>query len=49
VLAKTQARDWMTLEPENTLYLELAAERVVIELAPDFAPRARPQREGTCS
>jgi peptidylprolyl isomerase len=30
--------DWRTLDPANTLYLDLAAGRVVIELAPDFAP-----------
>ena len=30
-----------TPDPGNTLYLELAAGRVVIELAPRFAPRAR--------
>lgn len=31
--------DWRTLDPANTLYLQLAAGRVVIELAPDFAPQ----------
>ena len=31
-------RDWRTLDPANTLYLDLATGRVVIELAPDFAP-----------
>ena len=30
--------DWRTLDPASTLYLELASGRVVIELAPDFAP-----------
>jgi cyclophilin family peptidyl-prolyl cis-trans isomerase len=30
--------DWRPLDPENTLYLELASGRVVIELAPYFAP-----------
>ena len=30
--------DWRTLDPANTLYLDLAAGRVVIELAPGFAP-----------
>lgn len=39
VLAASQPSDWRQLDPENTLYLELAAGRVVIELAPDFAPR----------
>ncbi|MGH9381588.1 MAG: peptidylprolyl isomerase [Thermoanaerobaculia bacterium] len=31
--------DWRALDPENTLYMEIEAGRVVIELAPDFAPR----------
>jgi peptidylprolyl isomerase len=39
VLAASQPGDWRPLDPENTLYLELAAGRVVIELAPEFAPR----------
>jgi peptidylprolyl isomerase len=30
--------DWRSLDPARTLYLELAAGRVVIELAPEFAP-----------
>lgn len=39
VLAASKPSDWRPLDPENTLYLELPAGRVVIELAPDFAPR----------
>jgi peptidylprolyl isomerase len=39
VLAASKAEDWRPLDPENTLYLELARGRVVIELAPVFAPR----------
>ncbi len=39
VLAASRPGDWRTLDPENTLYLELASGRVVIELAPEFAPR----------
>lgn len=31
--------DWRALNPESTLYLELEKGRVVIELAPDFAPQ----------
>jgi cyclophilin family peptidyl-prolyl cis-trans isomerase len=31
--------DWRPLDPDNTLYMELPAGRVVIELAPAFAPR----------
>ena len=38
LLAATKPRDWRPLDPENTIYLELAAGRVVIELAPAFAP-----------
>ncbi len=30
---------WRSLDPENTLYLELESGRVVIELAPQFAPQ----------
>jgi len=39
VLAASKPGDWRTLAPENTLYLELPTGRVVIELAPDFAPQ----------
>ncbi len=39
VLAAAKADDWRPLDPENTLYLELAGGRVVIELAPRFAPQ----------
>jgi peptidylprolyl isomerase len=38
VLAASQPSDWRPLDQENTLYLELAAGRVVIELTPAFAP-----------
>ena len=38
VLAASQAADWQGLDPENTLYLELGSGRVVIEMAPNFAP-----------
>jgi len=37
-LAATKPSDWRPLDPENTLYVELPAGRVVIELAPAFAP-----------
>lgn len=39
VLKTSQASDWRPLNPENTLYLELEKGRVVIELAPAFAPK----------
>jgi len=38
ILASAQPDDFRTPEPENTLYLELASGRVVMELAPLFAP-----------
>jgi peptidylprolyl isomerase len=38
VLAASTPADWRPLDPENTLYMELASGRVVIELAPAFAP-----------
>ena len=39
MLAAAGSADWRAVDPENTLYLELASGRVVIELAPAFAPR----------
>lgn len=38
LLDASSASDWRTLDPADTLYLDLATGRVVIELAPDFAP-----------
>jgi peptidylprolyl isomerase len=38
VLAASTAADWRPLDPQNTLYLQLATGRVVIELMPQFAP-----------
>jgi peptidylprolyl isomerase len=39
ILASSKPGDWRALDPENTLYLEFATNRVVIELAPEFAPK----------
>ena len=39
VLEASKPSDWRTLDPQNTLYLELESGRVVIELAPQFAPK----------
>ena len=39
ILAATTPADWRPLDPENTLYLQLPQGRVVIELAPAFAPQ----------
>src|SRR5438034_7363981 len=38
VLARSKPADWRALDPEQTLYVELASGRVVIELSPSFAP-----------
>ena len=35
----TSSADWRPLDDDNTLYMELPGGRVVIELAPAFAPR----------
>lgn len=39
VIAASKPSDWHALDLQNTLYLELASGRVVIELAPMFAPK----------
>ena len=39
LLTASKPGDWRPLDPENTLYLELTNGRVVIELAPTFAPK----------
>ena len=38
LLAASQPTDWRALDPDDTLYMELPGGRVVIELAPQFAP-----------
>ena len=38
IIKASAATDWRTPAAEDTLYLELESGRVVIELAPDFAP-----------
>lgn len=38
VLAGSSASDWRTPDPQNVLYLELPSGRVIIEMAPEFAP-----------
>jgi len=40
IIAQSQPSDWRALDPQQTLYLDLPAGRVVIELAPQFAPQA---------
>jgi peptidylprolyl isomerase len=39
VIAASKSADWRSLDPQNTLYLELPTGRVVIELNPAFAPK----------
>jgi peptidylprolyl isomerase len=39
VLESAKASDWRRPDPANTLYMDLAAGRIVIELAPRFAPK----------
>jgi len=39
ILAASAPSDWRPLDPQQTLYLELPSGRVIIELAPEFAPR----------
>lgn len=38
VLAASTASDWRALDPQNTIYMDLPSGRVIIELAPQFAP-----------
>ncbi|KGQ19613.1 Peptidyl-prolyl cis-trans isomerase [Lysobacter dokdonensis DS-58] len=39
ILDASPKSDWRTLDPDRTLYMQLPAGRVVIELAPTFAPQ----------
>jgi cyclophilin family peptidyl-prolyl cis-trans isomerase len=38
VVKASKPADWRALDPENTLYMDLPTGRVIIELAPTFAP-----------
>jgi len=38
IIGASPAGDWRAIDPENTLYLDLPGGRVIIELAPAFAP-----------
>jgi peptidylprolyl isomerase len=38
LLKNSPASDWRTLDPQNVAVMELPAGRVIIELAPDYAP-----------
>ena len=39
VIKASTPADWRALDPANTLYMDIAAGRIVIELAPEFAPQ----------
>lgn len=39
IIERSQPSDWRPLDAQNTLYMELPAGRVIIELAPAFGPR----------
>jgi peptidylprolyl isomerase len=39
VIAASKPGDWVPLDPQNTLYVELPAGRVIVALAPQFAPQ----------
>ncbi|MGD0490620.1 MAG: peptidylprolyl isomerase [Steroidobacteraceae bacterium] len=38
ILAASRPEDWRPVNPDDTLYVDLAAGRVIIEMAPRFAP-----------
>ena len=38
IIKGTTAADWRDLDPQNTVYVELPTGRIVIELAPNYAP-----------
>jgi peptidylprolyl isomerase len=38
ILEQSPAEDWRPVDPENTLYMQLPGGRVIIELAPEYAP-----------
>lgn len=39
LLDRSPASDWRALDPENLIYMDLPAGRVIFELAPHYAPR----------
>src|ERR1700683_3790695 len=39
ILASSPRGDWRPIDPGNTLIMQIPAGRIVIELAPDFAPK----------
>ena len=39
VIKASSPADWRALDPQQTLYMDTALGRVIIELAPEFAPK----------
>ena len=39
IIAEAPATDWRLVDPDNTLYIDTHEGRVIVELAPAFAPR----------
>lgn len=39
IISASQPSDWREIDPKNTLYMDLPTGRVVIELAPPYAPK----------
>jgi peptidylprolyl isomerase len=39
IIAAAPANDWQTVNPADTLYMDIPSGRVVILLAPGFAPK----------
>ena len=39
VIAASKPEEWRRLDPENTVYMDFPNGRVIIELAPEFAPK----------
>jgi cyclophilin family peptidyl-prolyl cis-trans isomerase len=39
IIKESKPGDWRALDPDNTLYMQTALGRVIIELAPTFAPK----------
>lgn len=39
VIEAASPSEWRTVDPANTVYLDLPGGRVIMELAPDFAPQ----------
>lgn len=38
IIAASRPEEWRALDPENTLYMDFPQGRVIIEMAPEFAP-----------